>query len=297
MKNYYLALTALAAVGFSTAASAANISFNFLVNSSGMDIYACDAGILDQGVSGATTNIQASVGSYNNGNPVAYGPLGVQGNTQFGPPPFHTVAYPGGYLSFTPVLQKLGNVIENQGSGGGLIFNIASDTYGARYFVDFCVRGPNVPYQPGIYDYHLDDSITAVDLASALYLSNAVVNAAGTVACDARTSSSENWGSTLIRDNLTAASPFGFLGLDGLGTYPVFPGGWGSPAGIGPVNGSAVSVFGALGKNFSMPAPVKYCVVRYVFRETSGAQRLWDPAQARFTINMSLANTAYTPAP
>jgi hypothetical protein len=295
MKSHYLALTALSTLGlYSGTSHAANISFNFLVNSSGMDIYACDAGILDQGTGGAQSNIQASVGSYNSGNAVSYSPIGVQGNTQFGPPPFHTVAYPGGYLSLTPVLTKLDNVIENLGSGGGLIFNIASDTYGARYFVDICVRGPNLPYQPGTYAYHLDDSVTAADVTAAQYLNNALVDAAGTVVCDARTGGPGEWGSTLIRDNLTFA-PGSFLALDGIGTLPIYPGGWGSPAGVGPVNGSAVNVFGALGKDFSMPAPVKYCVVRYIFRETSGAQRIWDPAQAKFNINMNFLNTSYTP--
>ncbi len=296
MKSKYLALSsALTAGFFAHSANAANLSFNFLVNSSGMDIYACDAGILDQGLSGAQSNIQASVGTYNNGNPVgSYSPIGVQGNTQFGPPPFHTVAYPGGYPSFTPVLGKFSNVIENLGSGGGLVFNIASDNYQARYFVDICVRGPNVPYQPGTYSYHLDDAVTAVDLTALSYLTNANIQAAGTVVCDARTGAPAEWSSTNIVDNLTVLAN-SFLWLDGLGTYPLFPGGWGSPLGTGPVNGTAVNVFGPAGKNFSMPAPVKYCVVRYIFRETSGAQRIWDPTTARFNINMNFYNTTYTP--
>jgi len=295
MKNYYLTLSALAAIGaFANSAHAANISFNFLVNSSGMDIYACDAGILDQGVSGAQSNIQASIGAYNSGNPVSYVPIGVQGNTQFGPPPFHTVAYSGGYVTGTPVIAKLNNVIENLASGGGLIFNIGSDTYNARYFVDICVRGSNIPYQPGTYEYHLDDAVTAADLTTAQYLSNAAIDAAGTVVCDTRSGVSGEWSSTLIRDNLSSL-PGSFLWLDGPGTHPTFPAGWGNPFGIGPVNGTAVNVFGPGGKNFLMPAPVKYCVVRYIFRETSGAQRIWDPAQARFNINMNFLTSSYTP--
>lgn len=295
MKRYYVALSCLAAVGlYSQTVKAANLSFNFLVNSSGMDIYACDAGILDEGVSGAQSNIQSRVGIYNNGNAVSYGPRGVQGNTQFGPPPFHTVAYPGGYVSFTPVLAKFSNVIENLGSGNGLIFNIASDTYGARYFVDICVRGPNVPYQPGTYTYQLDDAVTAVDLTALSYLNNASIDAAGTVVCDARTGATGEWSSTNIRDDLTVV-PGSFLALDGLGTFPTYPGGWGSPLGVGPVNATAVNVFGPTGKTFSMPAPAKYCVVRYIFRETSGARRIWDPTTARFNINMNFANTLYTP--
>lgn len=295
MKYSYFAIPALAVAGLASQVSyAANLSFNFLVNSSGMDIYACDAGILDQGVSGAQSNVQASVGAYTGGNPVSYSSIGVQGNTQFGPPPFHTVAYPGGYLSLTPVITKLGNVIENLGTGAGLIFNIASDTYGARYFVDICVRGPNVSYQPGTYSYHLDDAVTAADLSAVSYLSNASIDAAGTVVCDTRTGLAGEWSSTLIRDNLTFI-PGSFLSLDGPGTLPAFPTGWGSPGGVGPVNGTAVNVFGPTGKNFSAPAPIKYCVVRYIFRETSGAQRIWDPTTAKFNINMNFLTSSYTP--
>ena len=309
MKYYYGAF-AMAMSGFmlSQSAQAADISFNFLVNSSGSDLYACDAGIWDPAFSltlppfprcsAAQSNIQARVGTYNNGNPIlSWNDIMVQSNTILPPlgGPFHTVAYPAGYPGFlTPVIQKLNNVIENTNTGtanGELTFNLASDYYGARYFVDFCYRGSQLPYAPGSYDYNVRDQVTATDIASGTYLADAALEVQGKVVCQERSSSeSEDWTSTIINDIFA----LGALGLDGVPLAQSYT----TPANA--FSGTAQNVFGSIPSphSFSIPnAPAKYCVLRYIFRENATQKRKWDLNSAEFTIDLTMNNVSYTPAP
>lgn len=291
MTKHLLAMAGLAI--FSNSAFAANISFNFLVNSSGMDVYACDAGIWDPGVNGRQSNVQAKIRAYNSATPLVYSPTSVRGNPSWSSL-FYTIAYPAGIAPSTTVASRFDNVIEKSSDGTGLVFNIASDTYGARYFVDLCVRGPNLPYLSGHYEYKLSDSVTAVDLLSAKYLTNAGVQAAGTVVCDERTGSPTEWSSSLIEEHLDV----NYLELKGTGVVPAFPTGWGSPLGTPTINGTTVNVFGTVGSEkvfTTTAAPIKFCIVRFSFREMATTQRLWDPAQAKFTVNMNLENSLYTP--
>lgn len=309
MKYYYSAFAvAFAGLSLTQTAQAADISFNFLVNSSGADLYACDAGIWDPAFtftlppvargSAAQSNIQARVGAYNNGNPIlSWSDIMVQGNTVLPPlgGAFHTVAYPSGYPGFTtPVIQRLNTVIDNTNTGtanGELTFNLASDYYGARYFVDFCYRGSQLPYAPGSYDYNVRDQVTATDIASGTYLTDAALEVQGKLVCQERSSSeSEDWSSTIINDIFS----LGALGLDGVPLAQSFT----SPASA--FSGTAQNVFGSIlsPHNFSIPnAPAKYCVLRYIFRENSTAKRKWDLNSAEFTIDLTMNNVSYTPAP
>ena len=314
MKFYYQALPVVVGSLFAaTSAHAASINFNFLVNSSGSDIYACDAGIYDpyeptplpahggRG-SAAQSSIQASVGTYNNGNPVALGPVQViQSNIVLSPPAFHTVAYPGGFVG-PSVIDRLNTVVANPSFGsdpypdpvaataaGRLTFNLASDYYGARYFVDFCYRGSKLPYPAGTYGYKVKDVVSAKNLASGTYLTDADLNVEGRLVCDKRTALiSENWASTLISDTFNA----GLLGLDGVPLSQT------ADIAQSSFNGTAKSVFGtaAAPLSLSLGTPAKFCVIRYVFTETSVAKRKWDINSANFTIDLTLNNTSYTPA-
>ena len=305
MKSYLRSLSLLAAGAISyQSAQAADITFNFLVNSSGADIYACDAGIWEpQGPphlfynrpTGAQSNIQARVGAYNNGNPIgSWNDILVQGNTTlpfFGVPQFHTVAYPSGYPGLTPVNTRLATVIDNANYGDGgtsageLTFNLASDVYGARYFVDFCLRGSQVPYLAGTFGYEIADYVTATDIASGNYLANAQLEVQGKLVCDKRTSpTAENWASTLITD----AFSLGALGLDGVPLPQTIT------TTANSFSGTGQSVFGSPTTLSLTNAPAKYCVIRYIFRELATAPRLWDLNSAEFTINLSVNNVSYT---
>jgi hypothetical protein len=305
MKTYYYSLFATLAAGFSfiNAAHAADINFNFLVNSSGSDLYACDAGIYDPlflppiGVRGsaAQSNIQAVAGTYNNGNPVLdWAPRNIQSNTVLPPPPgFHTVAYPFGYPGFTtPVIDRLNTVIANSNAGtssGQLTFNLASDYYGARYFVDFCFRGSQLPYPAGEYSYNVRDVVSATDLGSGTYLTDADLEVQGKLVCQERSSSeSEDWSSTIINDLFAV----GLLGLDGVPLSQTHT------TTANDFNGTAQNVFGSIFSPHSvpLPAPAKYCVIRYIFREQSTAKRKWDLNSANFTIDLHMNNVSYTPA-
>ncbi|MBM3381959.1 MAG: hypothetical protein FJY29_05905 [Betaproteobacteria bacterium] len=302
--KYYYGIFATIAAGFSflNAAQAADINFNFLVNSSGSDLYACDAGIYDPlfllpiGVRGsaAQSNIQARVGAYNNGNPISiWNDLMIQSNTILPPPPgFHTVAYPSGYPGFTtPVIDRLNTVIANSNAGtsaGQLTFNLASDYYGARYFVDFCFRGSQLPYPPGEYEYHVRDVVSATDLGAGTYLTDADLEVQGKLVCEERSSSgSENWSTTTINDLFA----IGLLGLDGVPLSQTHL------TTANDFNGTAQNVFGSIASPHEVPleAPAKFCVLRYIFREQAIAKRKWDLNSANFTIDLHVNNVSYTP--
>jgi hypothetical protein len=305
MKSYLSALSLLAvgAVSYQSA-QAADVTFNFLVNSSGADLYACDAGIWEpQGPphlfynrpTGAQSNLQARVGTYNNGNPIlSWTDILVQGNTQLpvlGVPAFHTAAYPAGYPALTPVITRLNTVLANQDYAGGgtsageLTFNLASDVYGARYFVDFCFRGSQVPYATGSYDYQIADYVTAADIPSGNYLANSQLEVQGKLVCDKRTSpTAENWASTQIIDLFS----LGAVGLDGVPLPQTIT------TAANSFSGSGQSVFGSPASLTLTNAPAKYCVIRYIFRELATSQRVWDINSAEFTINLSVNNNAYT---
>lgn len=316
MKFYYQALPVVVGSLFAaTSAQAASINFNFLVNSSGSDIYACDAGIYDPydpvnlpGTYGrgsaAQSSIQASVGTYNNGNPVALGPVQVIQSNIVLPPvaAFHTVAYPFSFVGPT-VIDRLNTVIANPTLGdvpnsapianatdaGRLTFNLASDYYGASYFVDFCYRGSKLPYSAArSYDYSVKDSVSAMDLFSGSYLTDADLDVGGKLVCEPRTAStSENWGVTAITDTFAA----GLTGLGGTGTQT-------STIGLADFTGAVQNVFGtsAAPLSFSLiAAPAKYCVIRYVFKEKSTAKRKWDINTANFTIDLTVKNVSRVP--
>lgn len=305
MKSYLRALSLLAAGAFTAqAAHAADINFNFLVNSSGSDLYACDAGIWDPlfmlvppfGARGsaAQSNVQARVGAYNNGNPISiWNDVQVQGNTVLPPPvAFHTVAYPNGYPGFlTPVMDRLDNVIYNSNGGtqsGELTINLASDYYGARYFVDFCFRGSQIPYLDGGYQYHVRDVVTATDIATGTYLVDADLDVQGKLVCQERTSSeSEDWTSTTINDFFA----IGLLGLDGVPLSQTHT------TSSADFSGSAQNVFGSIPSplDVDLDAPAKFCVIRYIFREKATGPRKWDLNSANFTIDLHMNNVSYTP--
>jgi hypothetical protein len=311
MRYYYSAFAlALCGFGLSQNAQAADISFNFLVNSSGADLYACDAGIWDPEFSltlpsfprgsAAQSNIQARVGTYNNGNLIrSWKDIMVQSNIILPPitGPFHTVAYPAGYPKLSiPVIQKLNNVIENSNSGtanGELTFNLASDYYGARYFVDFCYRGSQLPYPTGTYGYNVSDQVTATDIKSGTYLTDAALEVQGKIVCHERSSSqSEDWSSTIINDFFPSDDSV-LLGLDGDSMAQSYT------TTASAFYGTAQSVFGSTPSphSFSIStAPAKYCVIRYIFRENSIQKRKWDINSAEFTIDLTMNNASYTPA-
>lgn len=305
MKRYLGTYTIAAISVFnSLSAQAADINFNFMVNSSGSDLYACDAGIWEplfmmvppfgaRG-SGAQSNIQASVGAYNNGNPAGpFSPIQVQANTVLPPPvAFHTVAYPSGYPGFlNPVIDRLNTVVYNSNAGtqnGELTFNLASDYYGARYFVDFCFRGSQLPYLSGDYQYHVRDAITATDVLSGNYLADADLDVQGKLVCETRSSSeAEDWSSTTINDLFAV----GLLGLDGV------PPSQTNTTATYDFNSTMQHVFGSIASplDVDLNAPAKYCVIRYIFREKSTGPRKWDINTANFTIDLHMNNVSYTP--
>lgn len=304
MKFYYNTLAIVSGMLFTaTSAHAADINFNFLVNSSGSDLYACDAGIFDPGFllpigvrgSAAQSNIQARVGTYNNGNPIlSWTDKVIQSNIVLPPPvAFHTVAYPNGYPGFpTPVIDRLNTVIANSNAGtasGELTFNLASDYYGARYFVDFCFRGSQLPYPEGSYDYNVRDVVSATDLASGSYLADADLDVQGKLVCQERSAAVDNWNSTTINDIFA----LGLLGLDGVPlsqTHTTIS---------DDFTGAAQNVFGSILSPHAVPleAPAKFCVLRYIFREKSVAKRKWDLNSANFTIDLHVNNVSYSPAP
>jgi hypothetical protein len=304
MKSYFNALAIVSGMLYTaTSAQAADINFNFLVNSSGADLYACDAGIFDPAIllpigvrgSAAQSNIQARVGAYNNGNPIlSWTDKVIQSNVVLPPlAAFHTVAYPSGYPSlFTPVINRLNTVIANSNAGtasGELTFNLASDYYGARYFVDFCFRGSQLPYPEGSYDYIVRDVVSATDLASGSYLADADLDVQGKLVCQERTSSTaENWNSTTINDIFG----LGLLGLDGVPLSQTHL------TSSDDFTGAAQNVFGSILSPHSVPldAPAKFCVLRYIFKEKSVAKRKWDLNSANFTIDLHVNNVSYSPA-
>ncbi|NBO39300.1 hypothetical protein EBU99_12040 [bacterium] len=305
MKSFYSVLS-LATAGFFAAqsANAADINFNFLVNSSGSDLYACDAGIFDPafllpvGVRGsaAQSNIQASVAAYNNGNPIplaSWTDKTIQSNVVLPPlAQFHTVAYPSGYPGFlTPVIDRLNTVISNSESDTDytkLTFNLASDNYGARYFVDFCFRGSQLPYPAGQYEYHVRDVVSAADIDSGTYLTDADLDVQGKLVCQSRSSSTgEDWSTTTINDVFL----LGLLGLDGVPLSQTHT------TSANAFSGTAQNVFGSIlsPHDVTLNAPAKYCVIRYIFRERSSAPRKWDLNSANFSIDLHVNNISYTP--
>ncbi|MFZ9521238.1 MAG: hypothetical protein ACO3A4_12250 [Silvanigrellaceae bacterium] len=319
MNMKYLALAGVSAIAlYSTPSYAAYVNFNFRVNSSGMDIYPCDAGLYDpvngdgaavfptpSDASGSNTSyLTAQKHAWVDGwrtSVSSWDTLNLFANTSFGDS-FKTVVYnTTGYVNDTHVFSKFGNIIRNvQGDdysrinnnpdrGTGLVFNLASAKFGARYFVDFCVRNTKIPYPAATnYYYKINDEITAVQLETNGYLEKASVKVTGRIACDKRDGS---WSSTKIKDSFSTGM-LGLTGETGLSLNST-----NTPTGI--INGTTYGVFSNrnassnTGYSFNSGSPLRYCVIRYVFEETATSQRLWDLQQAIFAIDLAFNNTGW----
>ncbi|MEY4063964.1 MAG: hypothetical protein RIR26_172 [Pseudomonadota bacterium] len=297
MKYYFRTLSLLTAAFFaSKSAQAADVNFNFRVNSSGADLYACDAGIYEPPLAGlmarggAQSNVQASVSNY---EPVSWSDRSVQANILPWPVPhFHTVAYPLGdeYTYGTSLIQRLNTKISNEESSTNntkLTFNLASDYYGARYFVDFCLRGSQLPYLDGTHNYLISDGITATDIPSSTYLANAGLSVMAQIVCEERSSSTaEDWTTTNLRDS---------FGSHLHGLYGIGSGIYNEETTSQAFSGSVKRPFGLL-HTFSLSKPAKYCVVRYIFEENSTAKRAWDLNSADFAVDLHINDVLYQPA-
>jgi hypothetical protein len=280
-------------------AECADFNFNFIINSSGADLYACDAGVYDAGLLNKGGSIEQSylqtiVGRYNKGNDIrSASGLFVQNNTLLPPADnFRTAVYHRGFSEST-IIKRLNSVIgfyTPRWSEWKLRFNLASDYYGASYFIDFCFRGSMSNFSTGdgkIKMVKVYDSVTSKDLVGINYPMNAQLQVAGQIVCEERNSpTDENWFQTTITDNFSD----GLLGLGGgsasylsaLPTFSVF-------------SGASKSVFGDTAEtaaSVTLNNPAKFCVIRYVFRENSDKRRLWDLNSAEFAIDLNV-NTSH----
>lgn len=290
MKNFSIFAAVAASVSCSTA-FAADVTFNFVVNSSGADLYPCDAGLYNP--NGPQSFLTGSITPYV-GHQVTptWDDRSLLANTSL--TNFRTLFYNTGY-SDSSVIQKLSNVVYNPyitspGSQAPALrelkFNLTSEFYTGKYFVDFCYRGPNLGYLSSNYNYELHDMITGYDFVSNDYLVHAGVKVTGKLVCDSRqTTASTDFNSTQIDDNFSAGLVDSLHG-NGAGTVAAES----SPTDT-LMSASGQSVFADVSDPLDIQtvgAPAKYCVIRYVFSELSGARRQWDPLSARFTIHLDL---------
>ena len=295
----YLGLFSIAAFGCvnSLTAQAANITFNYIVNSSGTQLYACDAGLMvptEVSYSGMS-NIMAKYGAYNNGagpssSSSPWQSVVLPANTPTGvltwPTPFKTVVYQVGFTSGSSLMDKLNNIIFNTPDGtdsGELTFNLAAQNYGAKYFIDFCFRESKVPAvttgSGQSYKYEVKDTVTAVDHVAQSYIIHSAMKLSGVIACDKRDG---DYGITDITDTLNA----NFLGLGVVsGRSAHGP----SSFAASNFNTSSTNLFGN-SYSFTTSAPVESCIVRYVFEESSSDIRLWDELSANFKIYLDIKN-------
>ena len=313
MKSYSSSLATVATgLLIAQAANAADIVFNFRVNSSGSDLYACDAGIFEPAAgdldgpfgplppftrgSAVQSTVNARVGDYNGGDEPtgwAYKVVAANVGTPFSSN-FRTAVYDTGFINGNTIWPRVDRVLDNVNSsvtspaGNQLTFNLASDYYGARYFIDFCYRSPNLEYISGNYDYLVRDMITATGIVGSNYRLDANLEVESKVVCDTRESTaSSDFSSTDITDSFASlTNPL--LGLGGAGVQT---------ASAGPVDFSipflpVIGVFdGATTHQITTTgAPARYCVVRYIFREQSFAKRKWDLNTATFAIDLHVNN-------
>jgi hypothetical protein len=301
----YLTLAAAAGL-ISSTALAKSVSFDFRVHSYGSALYPCDAGIQHLGQPGdfLTANYKT----------VATPPASYLSATGFdssvtlpsrtdAADEMKTVAYPLGFPNtddvtdkFTTVLQNLGNTVLPGVTDPGLHFFLASDNYGAQYFVDFCYAGPQIPASIGNYpwslNYNLSTNVTHVALLPVVpdteppkptYLDNAAVKVSSLIVCDDTVG--DSWYSTSITDDFTD----GILsGLNGVAPTA------GTPDNRLIFDGSAITnttMIENKTKTFTVNNTfARHCVIRYIFNETATADRAnIDGEHAQFRIDLSLS--------
>ena len=266
-------------------ALAAGIKFNFLVNSSGTQLYPCDAGLYDPKSDGYESYLKAdkkTYGDYFGGLgswSTHYVPANLPGTTDFKT----VVTHPTGISGSTSVSSKFNNVIYNSynltpPAVGELTFNLASQQYGATYYVDFCFRDSEIGWYPDTdngsvkYEYLVKDEVTPANLSGGAYLANSLVKVRGLIICD----------ETSITESYTLGD-----------STPLFSGGATSgflPATAVPMNTGAQKVL-------SNPSPLTIgstskptqCIIRYRFEETSTNFRLNTLNSAQFTIDLSVS--------
>ncbi|MEY3902976.1 MAG: hypothetical protein RL189_2282 [Pseudomonadota bacterium] len=309
MKSYLKSLP-FAAIGLFVAqnAHAAGVNFHFLVKSSGTQIYPCDAGLYDPNADLGESWLSAKYAAYD-GNKVtsttAWNSLYLPANLTANIPPsalkpFKTVALnaPGITAADTSVgATKFGNVIQDASSSSStalnadeLTFNLGSQKYGAKYFIDFCFRDSQVGWLPPTsssttpsYQYEITDTVTALKLNPSsdtpAYWANSDLRVRGKIVCD---DNIDDIRETIVPD---------LDGISGSHSSSLLP-----ATGDVELNTVATPVFFTPGSSVGSKTPYlhtvlpteKKCLIRYIFSETSTDFRLNDLLVAQFAIYLNV---------
>lgn len=297
MKSYFKSIP-FAAIGLfvSQYAHAAGVNFHFLVNSSGTQIYPCDAGLYDPNADLGESWLSANYAAYDGNkvtSPAAWSSLYLPANLTANVPPsalnpFKTVALnaPGIAAADTSVgTTKFATVLRDATSTSSsidpneLTFNLGSQKYGAKYFVDFCFRDSYIAWIPSAttYRYEIKDAVTTKNIASSgeFYWKNSAVSVEGKIVCD---SDLANIKESVVSDldgitGAFSASTSAFdlsLKADGA-TQKVF-------------ETADPTVPYALTVNSSS----KKCIIRYIFSENATTFRHNDLKTAEFAIELNV---------
>lgn len=196
----------------STSAFAVNVTFNFTVNSSGMSIYPCDAGLKHADHSAEicydpNTNLScdpSACSSQDDCDCICTGTPGSTGNTQYladfmtanvadwgdmasTPTNVSTLSVQAGQNSFARLFSANNEWLKQVTS---LTFNFASERYGSEFYLDVCFRGTQItqPGQGGAHpNYVMKLQSTLTDLVSAntlQYSALSDLNVKITATCD-----------------------------------------------------------------------------------------------------------------
>lgn len=306
LNSTLLAISALSAIGGT--ALAKEISFDFRVHSYGSALYPCDAGVQHINEPGDFLRAHAKR--------IATPPTGRSGYDSTAPDfneifleartgandSMKTVAYRGGqttidsvYAKFRTLLQDLPGMDASNTTDPGLHFFLASDHYGAQYFVDLCYAGPRVPYAyPGSLNYNIAGSVTAVQLVNGTtdvtsgsdnYLANSGVKVTGKVVCDSNFAS--DWATNSISDTFVDGN---LLGLAGVGT--------GTTTSTFLAESTAATVATVYNQTISVGTLfARHCVLRYLFQEQfpTRERSVFDGEHAQFKIQLGLKPVMPTP--
>ncbi|MEN9809161.1 MAG: hypothetical protein RLZZ488_728 [Pseudomonadota bacterium] len=296
MKSYFKSIP-FAAIGLfvSQYAHAAGVNFHFLVNSSGTQIYPCDAGLYDPNADLGESWLSANYAEYD-GNKVtsttAWSSLYLEANlTANTTDEFKTVALnlPGitaadtsvGTTKFATVLRDATSPLSSGGlNPDELTFNLGSQKYGAKYFVDFCFRDSRIAWIPTVDDndthtYEVRDSITTKNIAAEgeFYWNNSSLSVIGKIVCD---NDLDNIKETVVT-NLDGISG------DYVSTTDAFD--LSSKA-----NGATQKVFDTSDPFdlYTVDADSKNCIIRYIFSENATTFRRNDLKTAEFAIELNV---------
>lgn len=275
---------------------AAGVNFHFLVNSSGTQIYPCDAGLYDANAENGESWLSANYAAYDGNSviaPSAWNSLYLRANlpanlAASSTHPFKTIALSSGItaIPYTVGPAKFGNVLRDETSTSSsinpneLTFNLGSQKYGAKYFIDFCFRDSQVAWIPTMTarEYEIVDGVTSTNISStgsSTYWENAILKVQGKIVCDSAPAT--------ITESVSAS-------LDGLSGSSTSV-----SSSLRPALALAVNAVQQPVLSTTVPFVLNvntdtnnHCVIRYIFSENATNFRHNDLKTAEFAIALSV---------